>query len=189
MSTSESFFESSESALSASEWPPSPTPSRAALPRPPVRRQRRRQEMSRDQRLQVQTLRTAGLSQREVSLQLNLTRDQVRYAASHPPTPSRRSGRPGILSQEEIERIIEWVCASPINRRCSWERIPRKLDLNISYYAVRYTLRKAGFSRRLTRRKPPISERNRQARLDFAREYRDWTPEQWKSILWTDEIW
>lgn len=48
---------------------------------------------------------------------------------------------------------------------------------------------KAGFSRRVARRKPPISERNRQARLRFAIEHIGWTVEDWKKILWSDETW
>jgi transposase len=61
--------------------------------------------------------------------------------------------------------------------------------MNVGYYTIRYALRKAGFSRRLARRKPSISERNREARLAFALKHRDWTPEQWNSVLWTDETW
>ena len=36
-------------------------------------------------------------------------------------------------------------------------------------------------------RKPLLSARNRKARLDFASEYRDWTVEQWRQVLWSDE--
>jgi Transposase len=39
------------------------------------------------------------------------------------------------------------------------------MGLNVSYYSVRNALRIAGFSRRVARRKPPITERNRLARL------------------------
>src|SRR5437588_681896 len=38
-------------------------------------------------------------------------------------------------------------------------------------------------------RKPPITERNRIIRLQWAEEHVGWTGEQWNSILWTDEIW
>jgi transposase len=158
-------------------------------PPPPLQQRRRTQHTSRDQRLQVHTLHTIGLNQTQIAYQLNITRRQVQYAQNHPSTPSKRSGRRSKLTEQEVEHIIQWVCASSSNRRCPWERIPQKLGLDTSYYTVRYALRKAGFSRRLARRKPPISEKNRQTRLEFAREYRDWTPEQWKSILWTDETW
>ncbi len=36
-------------------------------------------------------------------------------------------------------------------------------------------------------RKPLISEANRKKRLQFAREHKDWTLEQWKKVMWSDE--
>jgi Transposase len=70
-----------------------------------------------------------------------------------------------MLSQEEIDHIIYWVCATPRNRRTAWAKIPIVLELNVSFYAIRTALRNAGFARRVARRKPPISETNRQRRL------------------------
>ena len=52
------------------------------------------------------------------------------------------------------------------------------MKLNVSYYCVRTVLRNTGFSRRVARRKPPISERNRQARLRWALEHVGWTIKQ-----------
>jgi transposase len=163
--------------------PPPPPP----LPPPPLRRQR--PFTTRDDRIRVRTLREMGHTHTAIACHLGLTRNQVQYASQRPSTPQRRSGRPSTLSADATDQIIEWICASKANRRCRWDQIPRKLGLDIGYYAVRYTLRKAGFSCRLARRKPPISERNREARLAFALEHRDWTSEQWNSVLWTDETW
>ena len=55
--------------------------------------------------------------------------------------------------------------------------------------AIRAALIREGFHRRLAMRKPPISERNRVIRLQWAQEHANWTGEQWNSILWTDETW
>jgi Transposase len=94
-----------------------------------------------------------------------------------------------MLSQEEIDHVIHWVCASPRNRRTAWAKIPVVLELNVSFYAIRTALRNAGFARRVARRKPPISETNRQRRLQWAIEHADWSVDQWKMILWSDETW
>jgi transposase len=132
----------------------------------------------RDERLQVQTLRRAGLSYSQIQEQLNLTPHQIAYAINHPTTPKKRKGRPSMLSQEEIDHIIHWVCASPRNRRTAWAKIPIILELNVSFYAIRTALRNAGFARRVARRKPPISETNRQRRLQWAIEHADWSVNQ-----------
>ena len=59
----------------------------------------------------------------------------------------------------------------------------------IGEYAIRSALRRAGYKRYVALRKPPISEKNRQLRLEFALEHLNWTDEQWDAILWSDETW
>jgi transposase len=165
------------------------TPPLPPLDRPQTPLQALHSHTTRDERLQVQTLRDTGFNYSQISSQLNLTLHQVAYASNHRLTPKMRSGRPSTLTEEEVEEVIRWVCASKANRRAPWVKIPIYLDLNVSHYAVRNTLQKAGFSRRVARRKPPISERNRQARLRWAIEHVEWTIEQWREILWSDETW
>jgi hypothetical protein len=63
-------------------------------------------DATRDERLQVQTLRRAGLSYSQIQEQLSLTPHQIAYAVNHPTTPKKRKGRPSMLSQEEIDHIL-----------------------------------------------------------------------------------
>jgi transposase len=144
-------------------------------------------DTTRDQRLQVQTLHDTGFTYTQIRERLGLTLRQVQYAVRHRVTPKKRSGRPGMLTQEEVDHIVIWVCAMKGNRRTPWAKIPMILELNVSRSAIRTALRNAGFSRRVARRKPPISERNQLARLQFAIEHANWTIEEWKKIFWSDE--
>jgi transposase len=50
-------------------------------------------------------------------------------------------------------------------------------------------MKKEGYIRAVSRRKPPLTEATRQIRLDWALEHLNWTQEQWESILWSDETW
>jgi Transposase len=139
--------------------PPPPSPSPSSPPSPSDQRSGR--QTTRDQRLQIQTLRTAGLTYSQIQRQLgDVTLHQITYAIQHPVTPKKRRGRHSILTSEEIEEIIAWVCLSKSNRRLSWYQIPVAIGLNVSYYCVRNDLRRAGFSRRVARRKPLITKRN-----------------------------
>jgi hypothetical protein len=61
---------------------------------------------TRDQRLQVQTLHDVGFTYSQISNQLSLSLRQVRYALSHRITPKKHSGRPSLLTQEEVDNII-----------------------------------------------------------------------------------
>jgi hypothetical protein len=63
------------------------------------------------------------------------------------------------------------------------------MDYGVKKQAIRLVLLREGFHRRLTMRKPLISEKNRKIRLDWAQEHVKWTMAQWYEILWTDETW
>ncbi|XP_063977348.1 transposable element Tcb1 transposase [Diachasmimorpha longicaudata] len=57
----------------------------------------------------------------------------------------------------------------------------------VSDDTIRRILKKAGYDSRVARKKPYISEINRQKRMDFANEYVSKPPEFWNSIIFTDE--
>uniref|UniRef100_A0A914D0N1 Transposase n=1 Tax=Acrobeloides nanus TaxID=290746 RepID=A0A914D0N1_9BILA len=61
------------------------------------------------------------------------------------------------------------------------------LGVNIKIRTARNILIKAGLRGRRPAKKPWISKKNRSARLKFAKEHKDWTIDQWKRILWSDE--
>jgi hypothetical protein len=103
--------------------------------------------------------------------------------------PKKRPGRPSILTQAQVEELVEFVCASAKNRRMSYEQLAKELEFGVKKDAIRNALMEEGYYRRLAMRKPPISEKNRATRLAWSLEHRDWTMEQWYEILWTDETW
>ena len=36
-------------------------------------------------------------------------------------------------------------------------------------------------------KKPYLSEKHKKARLEFAKRHKDWTIEDWKKVIWSDE--
>lgn len=52
---------------------------------------------------------------------------------------------------------------------------------------VQRELKGLGLNSCVALRKPLISEANWKKRLQFARELKDWTLEQWKKVMWSDE--
>ncbi|KAH8802969.1 hypothetical protein F5884DRAFT_803852 [Xylogone sp. PMI_703] len=70
-------------------------------------------------------------------LQLNVTPSQIRYALSHRLTPQKvKSGSQPLLNPSQRKLLIEWVCASAINRRIEWHKIPSILGWNCKVYAI-----------------------------------------------------
>jgi hypothetical protein len=59
----------------------------------------------------------------------------------------------------------------------------------VSHKVIRRALKKRGFRRYVSLSKPPLSPANIAKRLAFAIEHLDWTKDQWKRVLYTDETW
>ena len=156
---------------------------------PPIQRFKN-PDLTRDERLQVQTLRNAGFSYDQIVQQLGFTYNQVGHACRAPnATLKKRSGRPGLLNAEQTEELIFFVTSSQTARRMPYSKIPLALGWDCSEYAICHALRNAGFKRYVAYRKPLINEKNRQLRLDNAIERVDWPLERYHEILWTDETW
>ncbi len=148
-------------------------------------------QLPRDQRIQACTLHNAGLTYADIAQRLHCTQRQVQYACQAPRfTPKKGRGRRMILSQSQQEELIEFVTSSKHGRRYSYLQLSCIFNRwGVGEYAIRSALRKAGFKRYMARTKPPLSEKNKRKRFEWAMEHRNWTYAQWASIFWTDETW
>lgn len=82
-------------------------------------------DLSRDTRIQILALHNfAKMSRKHIANVLHITESQVRYTirAGHP-TPSKRSGRRPILSQQQIDEIEYFVCSSRNGRRMPYKAL------------------------------------------------------------------
>jgi len=151
----------------------------------------RKQQLTRDQNIQIHAFRSIGMTYEAIAKHMGITQRQVQLTSTREHvTPSKRSGRPSTLSQEQQDELIEYVCHSKLSRRLSYLHLSLAFESwNVSEYAIRTCLRNAGFKRYIARAKPPLSEKNIRARKAWAHDHINWTKEQWHTILWTDETW
>ena len=98
-----------------------------------------------------------------------------------------RTGRPRILQDRDLRRLVREVCKSEDGRKASYMKLARDLGIQASEDTIRRAFHKLGFHRYVACPKPFINWRNRQKRLQFAREHVKWTIEDWKKVIWTDE--
>ena len=99
---------------------PEPTQNRP-IPHPPIRRQRH-PDLSRNQRRDCQLLHSIGWSYSQIRTYTSYTIRQIQLACKpiSRATLQKRTGRPPVLTQAQIEELVEFVCASATNRRISF---------------------------------------------------------------------
>jgi len=150
-----------------------------------------RKELTRDDRLRICTLFfDARYTRDQICLQTGYSYDQVCYALKHRLTPQKqKTGRKVLLNTPQRKRLVNWVTASQNNRETPWVDIPVILGLDCSEYAIRSAFKREGYVRRVSRKKPPLSDDNKKKRKAWAEEHVSWTDEQWDTILWSDETW
>ena len=175
---------------------PTVSPHITSVPTPPCTPKKRRTPLlTRDQRLQVQTLRDIGWSPGKITRHLRTlnvfcTERQVQYAEKHRLTPQKqRCGSKALFDTPARQRLVDFVTSSRRTRRMPYIEVNEEMGLSVSEITIRRALEKEGFHRRVARKKPYIFEKNRQLRLAWAEEHKNWTREQWDLILWTDETW
>ena len=57
----------------------------------------------------------------------------------------------------------------------------------ISAETTRRYLKRAGLKAVVKKKKPLLTARHKRARMDFALAHKDWTVEDWKRVVWSDE--
>jgi transposase len=99
-----------------------------------------------------------------------------------------RSGRPRKLSSGDIRQIIRHIRLNKSTRRLSLSALKRDLHLDVHEHTIRRALQQVGYYHRVARRRPYLNKRDRSRRLKFAKKHRDWTKEQWATVLFSDEM-
>lgn len=98
------------------------------------------------------------------------------------------SGRPRSTSHVVDRNIVR---ASRTNPRLSAVDISKDLSQGsgsmVASWTVRRRLRAAGLNARRPAQKPMVSKKNRAIRLKWAKEHLNWTSDQWKKVVWSDE--
>lgn len=97
-------------------------------------------------------------------------------------------GRHRVLNARSERRLARVVQR---NRRATVRQIASHLNqgatVNVSERTVRRTLRRIGYGSRRPVRKPLLSALNKRRRLQFAKEHKHWTVDDWKRVMWSDE--
>jgi hypothetical protein len=132
----------------------------------------------------------SGRSVRSVSDETGISRSLLSTLAHREgiDVTSNRGGRPRRLSSSEVKLLARAVSTDKVrNCREGAHFMEQSLAPKVSAQTIRRSLRGLGFRAVVKKRKPALKIAHRQARLRFAKRYAEFTLEDWKRVIWSDE--
>ena len=104
------------------------------------------------------------------------------------PKPKKAPGRRPKTSERTRNVLKRQIEVNPsLTAREIKEQNPLLLH-DVSIRCVQETLKRdLGYRSFRARKKPLINERQKKKRVEFAKAHKDWTLEQWRTVLWSDE--
>jgi transposase len=146
-----------------------------------------------EQRLTVIVKAKNGQSNKSIAAEMGINLSTVKrikqkYHKTGSVKDKARSGRPRKTTPRE-DRVLIRMCLA--NRQLNASDIRARLcashKIVLAVRTVRLRLQKVGLSARIALKKPLLTYAHRLRRKAFALAHRDWTVEQWKQVLWSDE--
>ncbi|GBP08343.1 Transposable element Tc1 transposase [Eumeta japonica] len=125
-------------------------------------------------------------SVREVAgiLESKLMQKWVKFPSSQEYDEIEQRGRPRLLSDgdaRQIERLLH-------NKDTKTPKNAAKsIGKDVSSWTVRRALNRIGLVASVKKKKPALSDRNVKRRLHFCKTHKNWTVDDWKRVIWSDE--
>jgi DDE superfamily endonuclease/Transposase len=105
-----------------------------------------------------------------------------------PNQQSPHAGHHSKLSVTATHSILRQItCGKAANAVQATRNINTVIPHPVSTQTVRNVLRRHSFKAVTKKKKPLLSTVHRKKRLDFALRYKEWTVEDWKRVIWSDE--
>ena len=146
--------------------------------------------ISSDTRAHIVSLLAEGQSTRAIAQQTGvsaMTVSRIRRA-SMSETLTHRGGRPWILSDRDRAWMVRQVTSGTVDTATQLRReMTDMARMNVSDSTVRRALRDSGLKAIVKKKRPRLLVRHIKDRYEFAKRHKDWTVEDWKRVVWSDE--
>ena len=94
-------------------------------------------------------------------------------------------GRPLKLNEQNKHYCITAITSGKLKTAVAVQQdLETNLDIKVSDWTVREIFKDAGLQARKKEKRPKLSDKNIKERLEFARQHKDWTMEDWKHVVW-----
>jgi transposase len=102
-----------------------------------------------------------------------------------------RSGRPKKITPEVEEQVIKAISKNSTTRELFTQKIADIVSPlvrgGLSDRSVHRILRRCGYKPCKPTKKPGLTKENKLAQLTWCLDHKDWTLEDWKNVIWSDE--
>ncbi|KAI0992446.1 hypothetical protein K3495_g15739 [Podosphaera aphanis] len=159
--------------------PQTPSPS-STSPQSQSHARSRAKKLTKEQRIEVRTLAREGYSYQKIARRLQVTYHQAHYAANAVHlSPKNSSGRPLVLSSEQVDEIEAFVISSPEHRQLTYFELAYAhfSHFGVSEKVIQRAMSRRGYARHIAASKLPLSAENKRKRLEFATEHLHWNKE------------
>lgn len=139
-------------------------------------------------------MRRAGSTFVQIGKEFELNEDTVRkiwnrWQETGTCENASKSGRPTKLDKHDIRRLKTYMTDNKESRREPLSEIVVNCNLEVSTKTLKRTIDEhIGLGRRIARKKCFLTKKQKEARLKFAKEHVNWTIEDWKRVVFSDEM-
>lgn len=137
----------------------------------------------------IQRLRE-GKSCSSIASELKCSKSTVsKLLKTHPEESSaRKRGGVSKLTPRDKRRIVSNIANGIVKTpKQAAASLQASMGISVTPQTVRNVLRESGLKAKKKPKKPALTARHRKARLDFALRHKEWTIEDWKKVVWSDE--
>ena len=108
---------------------------------------------------------------------------------NHRPNMSKSlGGCPTKLSESDARHAIRLISSGKADTAVQVHKVLQSItNQDFSVHTVRRKLKQAGMKSAVKKKRPFLSKHHQKQRLDFAIAHQDWTVEDWKRVIWSDE--
>ena len=145
--------------------------------------------ISNDKENSVVQLLSQNLSVRKVAMQAGVSTATVsRVMKKHALDHVEKPGRPLILSDTDKQKILQDITSGKCDTTKQVStKLAQDMGITVSCTTICRVLKEGRLYTASKTKKPLLSKKHRQSRLDFANRHKDWTIADWQRIIWSDE--
>jgi transposase len=142
------------------------------------------------QRDNVLSLLSSGLSTRDIAAQTGVSKSKVSNIAKEyePDKENLQGGRRRKLTPTDQRAVLSLVRTGKASDAvAATKHINTIIPEPVTVQTVRNVLKEHRLKAYVKKKRPFLSPKHRKARLAFAQKYQNWTVEDWKRVVWSDE--